>query len=230
MKQPSESDRIVPLVMCGGAGTRLWPSSREGRPKQFLSLLGARSTFQDTMLRVSDAAVFARPIVITNTAYRFMVRSSSRRSESRPISCSSRCGAIPGRRLPLALPLAKARWRPRDDGARRRSRGCAMARPLSPLASKRAKPRSSGHIVTFGVKPDRRGDRIWLYSPRRKDWRRRIRGRTIRRKARCRRLQSAISEKAISGIRGNFIFRAGDLLDEYQRVRTRDGCSIESGH
>src|SRR6267142_770617 len=65
--------RIVPLIMCGGAGTRLWPASREVRPKQFLPLFAARSTFQDTMLRVSDAKLFERPIVITNTAYRFMV-------------------------------------------------------------------------------------------------------------------------------------------------------------
>ena len=67
------TERIIPLIMCGGAGTRLWPASREVRPKQFLPLFGARSTFQDTLLRVSDAALFARPIVITNAAYRFMV-------------------------------------------------------------------------------------------------------------------------------------------------------------
>ncbi len=65
--------KIVPLIMCGGAGTRLWPASREVRPKQFLPLFGARSTFQDTIKRVSDAALFERPIVITNNAYRFMV-------------------------------------------------------------------------------------------------------------------------------------------------------------
>src|ERR1700712_2907832 len=64
---------IIPLIMCGGAGTRLWPSSREGRPKQFLPLFGPRSTFQETLLRVSDPAHFERPIIITNFAYRFMV-------------------------------------------------------------------------------------------------------------------------------------------------------------
>src|SRR3979409_2390061 len=64
---------ITPLIMCGGAGTRLWPASREVRPKQFLPLFGVRSTFQDTILRVSDAKLFERPIVITNMAYRFMV-------------------------------------------------------------------------------------------------------------------------------------------------------------
>src|SRR5580692_11052895 len=65
--------KIIPLVMCGGAGTRLWPASREVHPKQFLPLFGARSTFQNTVLRVSDAGLFDRPIVITNKAYRFMV-------------------------------------------------------------------------------------------------------------------------------------------------------------
>src|SRR5258708_39482442 len=65
--------RIIPLIMCGGAGTRLWPASREVRPKQFLPLFGPRSTFQDTLARVSDPALFERPVVITNTAYRFMV-------------------------------------------------------------------------------------------------------------------------------------------------------------
>ena len=65
--------RIIPLIMCGGAGTRLWPASREVHPKQFLPLFGARSTFQNTLMRVSDPALFERPIVITNNAYRFMV-------------------------------------------------------------------------------------------------------------------------------------------------------------
>ena len=59
--------------MCGGAGTRLWPASRENRPKQFLPLFGSLSTFQETMRRVSDPALFARPIVVTNGQYRFLV-------------------------------------------------------------------------------------------------------------------------------------------------------------
>src|SRR5260370_32953743 len=71
--EASMDRRIIPLIMCGGAGTRLGPASREVRPKQFLPLFGMRSTFQDTLSRVSDATLFERPIVITNTAYRFMV-------------------------------------------------------------------------------------------------------------------------------------------------------------
>jgi mannose-1-phosphate guanylyltransferase/mannose-6-phosphate isomerase len=64
---------IIPLIMCGGAGTRLWPASREGRPKQFLPLFGPLSTFQETMLRVADPGLFGRPIVVTNNGYRFLV-------------------------------------------------------------------------------------------------------------------------------------------------------------
>src|SRR5579864_4843514 len=64
---------IVPLIMCGGAGTRLWPASRENRPKQFLPLFGPSSTFQETVRRVSDPALFGRPIVVTNSQYRFLV-------------------------------------------------------------------------------------------------------------------------------------------------------------
>jgi len=66
--------RIIPLIVCGGAGTRLWPASREVHPKQFLPLFGPHSTFQDTLLRVSDPALFERPIIITNATYRFMVQ------------------------------------------------------------------------------------------------------------------------------------------------------------
>ncbi|MDR3449368.1 MAG: sugar phosphate nucleotidyltransferase, partial [Alphaproteobacteria bacterium] len=42
--------KILPVIMCGGAGTRVWPASRETMPKQFIPLLGIRSTFQDTVL------------------------------------------------------------------------------------------------------------------------------------------------------------------------------------
>jgi mannose-1-phosphate guanylyltransferase/mannose-6-phosphate isomerase len=64
---------IIPLIMCGGAGTRLWPASREGRPKQFLSLFGPLSTFQETLRRVADPVLFGRPIIVTSHQYRFVV-------------------------------------------------------------------------------------------------------------------------------------------------------------
>lgn len=65
--------RIVPVILAGGKGTRLWPISRSARPKQFLNLAGDNSLFQQTLMRVSDREKFAEPIVITNNEYRFLV-------------------------------------------------------------------------------------------------------------------------------------------------------------
>ena len=65
--------KIIPVIMCGGAGTRLWPASRESMPKQFVPLIGEGTTFQQVMARVSDPELFARPIVVTNEDFRFVV-------------------------------------------------------------------------------------------------------------------------------------------------------------
>src|SRR4051812_41116159 len=65
--------KITPVVMAGGTGKRLWPISRDGLPKQFLPLMGEHSTFQETLLRISDPGLFTAPIVITNAEYRFFV-------------------------------------------------------------------------------------------------------------------------------------------------------------
>jgi mannose-1-phosphate guanylyltransferase / mannose-6-phosphate isomerase len=64
---------VRPVILCGGSGTRLWPASREAFPKQFAPLIGERSTFQETLLRVQDPALFGKPVVITNKVHRFMV-------------------------------------------------------------------------------------------------------------------------------------------------------------
>ncbi|MEM7068639.1 MAG: mannose-1-phosphate guanylyltransferase/mannose-6-phosphate isomerase [Pseudomonadota bacterium] len=67
------SPKIVPVVLAGGKGTRLWPMSRSSRPKQFLNLIGEGSLFQQTLVRVSDSSIFASPIIVTNEEYRFLV-------------------------------------------------------------------------------------------------------------------------------------------------------------
>ena len=69
------TELIIPLVVCGGAGTRLQPISRESLPKQFLPLFGDHSTFQETILRISDPGLFASPVVITHRSYRAHVES-----------------------------------------------------------------------------------------------------------------------------------------------------------
>lgn len=60
---------IYPVIMCGGAGSRLWPASRPGRPKQFLPLTGARSLFQETVLRVAPLAADGDVVVVAGLGH-----------------------------------------------------------------------------------------------------------------------------------------------------------------
>lgn len=65
---------ITPVILCGGGGTRLWPRSRRDRPKPFLPLLGERTLFQQTLDRVSDAALFNPAIIVAGAAHVDFIR------------------------------------------------------------------------------------------------------------------------------------------------------------
>jgi mannose-1-phosphate guanylyltransferase/mannose-6-phosphate isomerase len=65
--------RVIPVVLAGGAGNRLWPLSREQFPKQLLGLTGNRTLIQNTVLRYRDKNKFAEPLIITSEAIRFTV-------------------------------------------------------------------------------------------------------------------------------------------------------------
>ncbi len=211
------SRRIIPLIMCGGAGTRLWPASREGRPKQFLPLFGARSTFQDTLTRVSDPALFERPIVITNTAYRFMVLEQlaeigieadvllePMRRDSGPAIAAG--AAFAQARDDEAIVLALAA----DHVVRETPAFIAACRQGLAAAG-------SGLVVTFGVKPERAATEYGYINP----------GETVSGEVRSvakfvEKPDQATAEQYIeSGYlwnSGNFMFRAAVLLDEYRKV------------
>lgn len=64
---------MIPIIMSGGSGTRLWPLSRKNRPKQFLSLFGDNSLFQNTLGRLGGIDSLESPIVVCNEDHRFMV-------------------------------------------------------------------------------------------------------------------------------------------------------------
>src|SRR5215207_5775704 len=76
--------RIIPVLLSGGTGTRLWPLSREAYPKQLLPLVGTRSLLQETAARVSDAARFQRPIVVANVEHRFVIAEQLRTVGTEP--------------------------------------------------------------------------------------------------------------------------------------------------
>ncbi|MGM4982280.1 MULTISPECIES: mannose-1-phosphate guanylyltransferase/mannose-6-phosphate isomerase [Rhizobium] len=70
--------KIVPVIMAGGKGTRLWPLSRASAPKQFIQFIGDRTLFQNTLERVSDPELYEAPIVLTNEEFRFLVAEQAR--------------------------------------------------------------------------------------------------------------------------------------------------------
>lgn len=65
--------QIHPVILCGGSGTRLWPMSRGGYPKQYLKLTGDHTLVQQTALRLRGIADAMPPIVVTNNDQRFIV-------------------------------------------------------------------------------------------------------------------------------------------------------------
>lgn len=69
-------NKIVPVIMCGGSGTRLWPRSRKAKPKPFLPLVGDQTLFEATLARCSDEAMFAPPIVVAGQAHVTHIRGS----------------------------------------------------------------------------------------------------------------------------------------------------------
>jgi mannose-1-phosphate guanylyltransferase / mannose-6-phosphate isomerase len=145
--------RIVPVIMCGGAGTRLWPVSRESMPKQFVPLVGPGSTFQQVLARISDPELFARPIVITNAEFRFVVAEQLRerdiaadivleptRRDSGPAVAVSAVLAAERDREALVLVLAADHVVRKPDEFRDACRRAAAAA-------------AEGRIVTFGIEP-----------------------------------------------------------------------------
>src|SRR6201986_4015258 len=216
--------RIVPLIMCGGAGTRLWPASRGVRPKQFLPLFGKSSTFHDTILRVSDEAVSERRIVITNAAYRFMVREHLAeigleadillepvRRDSGPAIAAGAVFAEARDGDAIVLALAA------DHVVQNTTAFIAACRQGLVAAA-------SGHIVTFGVQPERPATEYGYISP----------GKTIAGEVRAvakfveKPDPATAAEYIKSGYlwnSGNFMFRASVLLDEYSNV---DAASVQA--
>lgn len=64
---------MIPVLLSGGSGSRLWPYSRSLYPKQFLPLVGEKTLLQQTVLRLQDSVAHADSIVICNNDHRFMV-------------------------------------------------------------------------------------------------------------------------------------------------------------
>jgi mannose-1-phosphate guanylyltransferase len=145
---------IVPVILAGGQGTRLWPMSRSARPKQFLPLTGAESLYQQALRRVADAR-YAPAIVVTNAEYRFLV------AEQAQEIGAALAGVLlePVARNTAAAIAAAAFY------ARQKFGGSALLHVLASDAAITADPNywesvdraaaaaRSGQLVTFGIAP-----------------------------------------------------------------------------
>lgn len=211
------AEPIVPLIMCGGAGTRLWPLSREGWPKQFIALFGERSTFQDTVLRVADRTRFARPVVVTNAAYRFIVA-----EQLEEIGADADILLEPMRKdSGPAIAVGAAFAMARDAGAvvlalaadhvvgdsKAFTAACGAALPVA----------HDGHIVTFGIAPTEASTAYGYIRPGEP-----IAG-LVRKVAQfVEKPDEATAARYVADgylwNSGNFMFRADALLEEYRGV------------
>src|SRR4030065_2401417 len=76
--------RLVPVILSGGAGTRLWPLSREHYPKQLLALSGELTMLQETAMRLNAVAEQAPALVVCNEEHRFLVAEQLRQIDRMP--------------------------------------------------------------------------------------------------------------------------------------------------
>lgn len=216
---------ITPLIMCGGAGTRLQPISRESLPKQFLPLFADHSTFQETVLRLRDPDLFAPPVIITHHSCQGHVERqlAALQGPAEIILEPERRGSGPAT-LAGTLHIAATRGGDatvlalaadhvvRDGDGFRRT--CSVALDAA----------RSGAIVTFGIVPDHPATLYGYIEP----------GEAMSANARSVRrfIEKPDADSAARYMRdgllwnsGNFLFQAPSLIDEYRRF---DGETVEA--
>ncbi|MGH7120953.1 MAG: mannose-1-phosphate guanylyltransferase/mannose-6-phosphate isomerase [Acetobacteraceae bacterium] len=145
--------KVVPVILSGGAGTRLWPLSRESYPKQLWSLVSERTLIQDTALRAVGPE-FAPPIIVCNEAHRFLIAEQMQGAaiagarivlepEGRNTAPAIAAAAL----LVAEEDAASILWMMAADAAiadrAALARGLAVALPAA----------RAGSVVTFGMRP-----------------------------------------------------------------------------
>jgi len=144
---------IHPVILSGGAGTRLWPLSRELYPKQLLPLASDRSLLQETTARAAGDG-FAPPMVVCNEEHRFLVAEQLRASGHRPQAIilepvgRNTAPAVAAAAILLARsdPGALMLVLPSDHVVTRTDRFAAAVQVA-------AKAAAAGRLVTFGIAP-----------------------------------------------------------------------------
>jgi mannose-1-phosphate guanylyltransferase/mannose-6-phosphate isomerase len=156
---------IYPVIMCGGSGTRLWPASRPAHPKQFLPLVGARSMFQETVLRVAGLEGATEVVVVAGLAHRALIEAQlseigktaavllEPEARDSAAAMAAACAWIEARDPQGMAVVVSADHHIPDDAAFR-------AAVLSAVEGAR-----QGLIVTLGVRPDAPSSAYGYISP-----------------------------------------------------------------
>ena len=151
----ADRGRIHPVILSGGAGTRLWPMSRELYPKQVLALTSELSLLQETARRVAGEA-FAAPIIVSNDAHRFIIAEQLRQIGIAPETivlepvarntapAAAAAAAILSRRDPEALMLVLP-----SDHVIGETEAFRSAVGVAARATR------AGRLVAFGITPSR---------------------------------------------------------------------------
>jgi mannose-1-phosphate guanylyltransferase/mannose-6-phosphate isomerase len=149
-----QARRIYPVLLSGGAGSRLWPMSRELYPKQLLNLCSDNSMLQDTALRVADPLAFAPPLVVCNEEHRFIIA-----EQLRQIGCTPRAIVLEpvGRNTAPACALAALLTLEEDpDALLLLLPADHLIRDLPAFLAAvdiAATAAAQGHLATFGITP-----------------------------------------------------------------------------
>ena len=145
--------QIVPVILSGGSGTRLWPVSRESFPKQLWPLVSERSMIQETALRAAGAG-FAAPIVVCNQEHRFLIAEQLRaagimgaRIVLEPVGRNSAPAILAAALLQAEIDADAVLWMMAADAA------IADVPALHVALDRAAQAARAGRIVTFGMKP-----------------------------------------------------------------------------
>lgn len=144
---------IIPIILSGGSGTRLWPLSRGSKPKQFLGFGGGHTLIEDTVLRCQGKAFDKRPIFVAAEAHRFMVAEAAQ-----ALGISSDILLEPMRRDSCAAIVAGAlQAQARDPDATvlvvAADHHIPDANAFAKAVQQAATVVDAGWLVTFGVRP-----------------------------------------------------------------------------
>ena len=145
---------VVPVILSGGMGVRLWPLSREARPKQFLNLIGDDSLIVATASRFLDAERYERPLIIAHKDHRFIVAEQLREAE---IDVNSILLEPEARNTAAAIASAAAHVVRQDPDALMlvvpSDHVITNTDALHDAVKRGALAAKAGRVVTFGVKP-----------------------------------------------------------------------------